>query len=157
MVLSKDRVTATPGWDTLTVAVCTVPPVVVVNVTVAGRVSTVVFAVAVNVTVPFAVPVAGDTVNQVWSEVTFHAAFDVTATVVFAPADDGKVHAVLSNDKVTAAPGCVTLTVAVCTGVPVVVCTVTVAGRAPTVVFAAAVNVIDPLFEPVAGDTVNHV
>jgi len=39
--------------------------VVVVNVTVAERVSTVVFAVAVRVTDPLFVPVVGETVNQV--------------------------------------------------------------------------------------------
>jgi len=41
---------------------------------------TVVFAVAVNCTDPLFVPVAGETVNHVWSEVTFHAVFDVTDT-----------------------------------------------------------------------------
>jgi len=131
--------------------------VVVVNVTVAERASTVAFAVAVNDTDPLLVPVAGDTVNQVWSDETFHAAFEVTATVVFAPAEDGRVQVVLSNDNVTAAAGCDTLTFAVCTVPPVVVVNVTTAGRASTVAFAVAVNVTDPLLEPVAGETVNQV
>jgi len=39
--------------------------VVVVNVTVAERVLTVMFAAAVKVTVPLLEPVAGETVNQV--------------------------------------------------------------------------------------------
>jgi len=65
VALSNDSATVAPGCDTETFAVCTVPPVVVVNVTTAGRVSTVAFAVAVKVTVPLLVPVAGDTANQV--------------------------------------------------------------------------------------------
>jgi len=59
-----DTVGAAPGCDTDTFAVCTVAPVVVVNVTTAGRESTVAFADAVNVTDPFPVPVPGDTVNH---------------------------------------------------------------------------------------------
>jgi len=65
VVLSNDNVTVAAGCVTVTLAVCTVAPVVVVNVTIAGRASTVAFDVAVRVTVPFAVPVAGETVNQV--------------------------------------------------------------------------------------------
>ena len=100
---------------------------VVVTVTVAVRTSSAVLAAAVRAIDPLFVPVAGETVNQVWSEDTFHAAFEVTATVVFAAADDVRGHVVLSKDSVTGAPGWVTVTVAVCAGVPVVVVNVSVA------------------------------
>jgi len=113
VVLSNDSATVAPGWDTVTTAVCTGVPVVVVNVTVAGRETTVVFAAAARVTVPLFVPVAGETVNQVWSDVTFHAAFEVTFTVVFAATDDNRVQALISNDNVTVAAGCDTATLAV--------------------------------------------
>jgi len=75
---------------------------------------------------------------------------------MFAVADDPNAHVALSNDSATTAPGCDTVTVAVCTVAPDVVVTVTVAVRAVTAVFAPAVNDTDPFPVPVPGDTVNQ-
>jgi len=155
MFLSRDNVTAAPGWATVTVAVCTGVPVVVVNVTVAGRASTVAFAVAVKVTVPFPDPVVGDTVNHDWFDVTCHAWLEVTATVVYAPADDGRFHVFLSTFRV-GTPGWVTSIVAVATVSPTVVVNVTTAGRDVVAVLAAAVSVTEVFPDPVVGEIVTQ-
>jgi len=108
-------VTAAPGCVTDTVRVTAGVPDVVVNVIVAVRDVVVVLAAADRVTDPLLLPEAGETVAHAWFDDTDHVVFDVTCAVVFAAADDGTDHEVLSTVNVGAAlvPAWVTVTVRV--------------------------------------------
>ena len=83
-------------------------------------------------------PEAGLTVNQVESDDTDQVVFDDTTTPVDPANADTTHHADTFNvnDGVNAAPGCVTDTVRVTCGEPLVVVNVTVALRDADAVFA---------------------
>jgi len=144
------------GCDTDTVFVTTVDPEVVVTVTVAARATLSLFAAALSVTLPSPDPVAGVAVSHAWFEEIFQFAFDDTCTRTLAADDEGTVHAAMSTLNATAAPGCDTDTVFVCTTEPAVV-NVTVAARDEVLAFGLADRVTVAFPVPVPGDTVTQV
>ena len=108
---------------------------------------------------PLLEPEVGLTVNQAASDDNDHDVFDVTDTDVDPAEADGtdQLDTPTVNDGVTVAtPGCVTDTVRVTCGVPLVVVNVTVADRADVAVLACADKVTVPLLEPEVGLTVNQ-
>jgi len=109
---------------------------VVTNVTVAERPAAAVFSCATNVTEPLPEPVAGPTVNQVALEVALQVVLAVTDTAATEDEADGIVQltALSVNDGAVLTPGCVTVTVCVTDGLPLVVVKVSVAVRAAAAV-----------------------
>jgi hypothetical protein len=135
------KVHGTPACVTVTAW----PP----TVTVAERELVEVLAASVSVTEPFPLPLAGDTVTQLWFDEAVHAqpACAVTVTVCV-PAPAVTLNEVGAAVKVQGTPACVTVTA----WPP----TVTVAVRELVEVLAARVTVTEPFPLPLAGDTVTQ-
>ena len=129
-----------PACDTVIVLVCVGLPLVVMNVSVAERAPTAVFAAAVRVTVWLPFPEFVLVVNQVADEGTLQVVFEVTEVDVDAPAVAGD-HDDKPRLNAGLVPACDTVIVLVCVGVPEVVVKVSVAERVDVAVFAAAVRV----------------
>ena len=136
----EDPQSSRTACDTVIVLVCVGLPTVVVKVNVAERADVVVFAAAVRVMFWFPVPVFVLWVNQSADEDTLQLVLEVTDVEVDAPVAAGD-HDDRPRLNVAPAPACETTIVMARVGLPAVVAKVSVAERADTAVFAAAVTV----------------